>query len=88
MGQDQREEGTKKTPTQLGQEHCAALCQVGRALAAMPVGLGTALGRRLSRVRKVGDRGKTFPMKTVGTGPRSCCCPLHWKVSSPHKIKP
>lgn len=31
-----------------------------RALAAMPVGLGTALGTRPSRVRDAGDKGKMF----------------------------
>ena len=50
----------------LGQEHCAALSQAGRAPAAMLAGLETALGRMLSRVREAGDRGKLFPYEGSG----------------------
>lgn len=67
-------EGGQRPHTLLRQEHCSALSQAGRAPAVTPVGLGRALGRRLSRVREAGDKGMCFPVRKVGPGPRCCCC--------------
>ena len=43
---ERQEKGSDRAPMHLGQEQCAALPQAGRVLAALPVGLGLALGRR------------------------------------------
>lgn len=76
----------------LGQEHCTAMSQTGRAPAEVPwQGLGKALGRgscvlfstRLSRDRGAENKEKNFPSDNGGSaGPIP-----PWRVSSSHGIK-